>query len=153
MQLVNAIPSTWKNNLKHSDTYSQNLILLDYHLVKSNSLFSIEKLEPREVYCIINFSHNNKQYSLSKWKKFCLWTFYNIILLHLQFFWWKYHTSFLWLYNNTMSLEKITVETERWYNSSSANTAGCYVRFSWSQLPVLSNPKPHSYFETEHVQV
>ena len=60
MQLVNAIPSNWKNNLKHSDTYSQNLILLDHHLVKSNSLFSIEKLESRELYCIINSSRNSK---------------------------------------------------------------------------------------------
>ena len=60
MQLFNAIPSNSKNNLKHSDTYSQNLILLDHHLVRSNSLFSIEKLESRELYCIINFSRNNK---------------------------------------------------------------------------------------------
>ena len=34
MLLVNAIPSDWKNNLKHSDTYPQNHILLDHHLVK-----------------------------------------------------------------------------------------------------------------------
>ena len=45
MQLANSIPSNCKNNLKHSDTYSKNLIFLDNHLVKSNSLFSIEKLE------------------------------------------------------------------------------------------------------------
>ena len=49
MQLVNAITSNWKNNLKLSDTNSQNLILSDYHLVKSNSLFSIAKLESREL--------------------------------------------------------------------------------------------------------
>ena len=60
MQLVNAIPSKWKNNLKHSDTYSQNLILLDHHLVKSNSLFNTEKLESRELNRIINSSRNNK---------------------------------------------------------------------------------------------
>ena len=60
MQLVNTIPSNWKNNLKHSNTYSQNLILLDNHLVKSNFWFSIEKLEPKELYCIINSSRNNK---------------------------------------------------------------------------------------------
>ena len=59
MQLVNAIPSTWKNNLEHPDTYSQNLILLDHHLVQSNS-FDIEKFESRELYCIINSSCNNK---------------------------------------------------------------------------------------------
>ena len=63
MQLVNAIPSNWVNNLKHSDTYSHNPILLDHHLVKSNSLFNIEKLEWRELYCIINSSRNNKHTS------------------------------------------------------------------------------------------
>ena len=47
MQLVNAILSNWKNNLKHSDTYSLNLVFLDHYLVKSNSLFNIEKLESR----------------------------------------------------------------------------------------------------------
>ena len=60
MQLVDAVPSNWKNNLKHSDTYSQNLILLVHHLVKSNSLFNIEKFELRDLYCIINSSRNNK---------------------------------------------------------------------------------------------
>ena len=43
MQLINAIPSNWKNNLKRSGTYSENLIVLDYHLVKFNSLLSNEK--------------------------------------------------------------------------------------------------------------
>ena len=60
MQIVNAISSNWRNNLKHSDTYSHNLILLDHDMVKSNSLFSIEKLESRELYCIINSSRNSK---------------------------------------------------------------------------------------------
>ena len=49
-----------KTILKHSDTYSQNLILLDHHLVKSNSLFNTEKLESRKLYCIINSSRKNK---------------------------------------------------------------------------------------------
>ena len=60
MQLLNAIRSNWKNNLKHSSTYSQNLILLGHHLLKSIFLFSIEKFESREFYCIINSSRNNK---------------------------------------------------------------------------------------------
>ena len=63
MQLVNAISSNRKNNLKHSDTNSQNLILLDHHLVKPNSLFSIEKFGSRELYCIINSSRNSKPMS------------------------------------------------------------------------------------------
>ena len=41
-------------------TYLQNFILLDYHLVKSNSLFSSEKLKSREHYRIINSSRSNK---------------------------------------------------------------------------------------------
>ena len=46
----NAVPGNWKNDLKHSDTYSQNLALLDHYLVKSNDLFHIEKIELRELY-------------------------------------------------------------------------------------------------------
>ena len=38
LQLVNAISSNWKNNLKHSDTNSQNLMLLGHYLVKPNYL-------------------------------------------------------------------------------------------------------------------
>ena len=69
MQLLNAIPSNWKNNLKHSNTCSQNLILLDHHLVKSNSLFNVEKLESRGLYCIINSSRNNKPTSQTHFEK------------------------------------------------------------------------------------
>ena len=194
MPLVNAIQSVWKNNLKHSNTNSQNLILVDHHLVKSNSLFSIEKADSRELYCIINYSRNNKPHvtnifwkevwfegirleghlcittkSYHKYvsfqykilnkilylneKRFWLWTFYNIILLLQQFFWWQYNTSCLWLYNNTMSLEKITVEIERWFNSSSTITACCHLRRPWSRLPILLNAKPHSsHFKTVHIQ-
>ena len=60
MQLVKTIANNWRNNLKHSNTYSQNLILLDHHLVKSNSLLNIKKLEAIELYGVINFSRNNK---------------------------------------------------------------------------------------------
>ena len=50
MQLVNGIPSNWKNNLKLSDSNSQDLSLLDHHLVKFNSLSStdINKANPEE---------------------------------------------------------------------------------------------------------
>ena len=36
-----------------------------------------------------------------------------------------------------MSLEKITGEIERWFNSSSANTTGCHLRFPWNRLSIL----------------
>ena len=52
--------SDWKNNLKHLNTYSQNVILLGHHLLKSISLINIEKFESREFYYIINSLHNNK---------------------------------------------------------------------------------------------
>ena len=50
-------------------TYLQNFILLDYHLVKSNSLFSSEKLKSREHYCIINSSRSNKPTSQTYFQK------------------------------------------------------------------------------------
>ena len=49
-----------KKNPKHFDTSSQNLILLNHHLVKSNSLCNIQKLESRELCCFINSSRNGK---------------------------------------------------------------------------------------------
>ena len=53
-----------------------------------------------------------------------------------------------------MSLEKVTVEIERWFSSSSTNTTDCYLRFFLSRLPILLNPKPHSsHFETVHIQI
>ena len=69
IQIVKVIPSNWKNYLKHSETYSQNYILLDHHLVKSNSLFNTEKLESRKVYYIINSSRNNKPTSQKYFEK------------------------------------------------------------------------------------
>ena len=60
MQLVNTIRSIWKNNLKHSNTYSQSLILLDHPLVKYSSLFNNEMFESGVLYCIISFSRNKK---------------------------------------------------------------------------------------------
>ena len=54
---------------KLPDTYSQNLILLDHHLVKSNSLFNINKLESTEHYYIVNSSRNSKHTSQIHFKK------------------------------------------------------------------------------------
>ena len=79
MQLVNSIPSNRKSHLKHSDTYSKNLILLDHHLVKSNSLFSIEKLGSRGLYWVINSSCNNKPKSLIYFEKKFDWRFIYIL--------------------------------------------------------------------------
>ena len=47
-----------KNEFKlEQRLYFKSMLLLDHHLVKSNSFFSIEKLESRELYCIINSSN------------------------------------------------------------------------------------------------
>ena len=71
MELVNAIPSNWKINLKHSNNYSQNL--LDHLLLKSNFLFYIEKLESTKFYCIINSSRKNKPTSQIYFEKKFHW--------------------------------------------------------------------------------
>ena len=71
MELVNAIPSNWKNNLKHSNNYSKNL--LDHLLLKSNCLFYIEKLESTKFYCIINSLRNNKPMSQIYFEKKFHW--------------------------------------------------------------------------------
>ena len=37
-----------------------------------------------------------------------------------------------------MYLEKITVEIERWFNSSSTDNTGCPIQFPWSQVKCQS---------------
>ena len=62
IQLINAILSNSKINPKHSNTYLQNLILLDHHLVKS-ILYLILKSFSRQILekvLLKNSSRNNK---------------------------------------------------------------------------------------------
>ena len=53
LQLTHATPKTWKHILKENLDIRQNLVYLNYHLIKNNRLVSIEKLDSKDLYNII----------------------------------------------------------------------------------------------------
>ena len=139
-------------------------------------------LKSEELYCIINSSRDNKPTSHIYFEKkfdskeldwrfiytlprkvttntylssFLCKVLNNILYMNeKRFVFGLSTTSFLWLYNKTIYLEKITVELEKWFNSFSNNTTSCHLRFPWTRLPILLNPKSHSsHFETVRIQV
>ena len=53
IQIIDAIPSEWKNIIKENKNPTNNLILQDHHLIKNNSMISIEKLTSNELYSFL----------------------------------------------------------------------------------------------------
>ena len=51
MQLIYSIPQKWKNTI-NDNRISENLLLLNHHLIKCNILLSLEKLNSKELYWI-----------------------------------------------------------------------------------------------------
>ena len=52
MQLIHAIPNHWTMKLTENTINSQNLFYLNYHLIKSNQIYSFEKLTAKGLYMI-----------------------------------------------------------------------------------------------------
>ena len=52
IQLVHAIPNHLKKKLTEETMNSQNLSYLNHHLIKSNQIYSFEKLTAKELYLI-----------------------------------------------------------------------------------------------------
>ena len=54
MQICHAIPTSWKQTVKGFQV-SNDILLLDHHLIAKNRLISIEKLSSKELYNILIF--------------------------------------------------------------------------------------------------
>ena len=52
IQLVPAIPNHWKRKLTENKINSQNISYVNHHLIKSNQIYSLEKLTAKELYLI-----------------------------------------------------------------------------------------------------
>ena len=52
IQLVPAIPNHWKRKLTENKINSQNISYVNHHLIKSNQIYSLEKLTVKELYLI-----------------------------------------------------------------------------------------------------
>ena len=55
-QLIHTLPPSWKKIIKETDN-ADNLLLPNLHLIKKNTLIGIEKLNPRQLYSLLVYTH------------------------------------------------------------------------------------------------
>ena len=60
IQLINAIPKSWKEELRRSNHISDALSLYDHHMIKKNQIYSLDKCNSKELYCLQISLNNSK---------------------------------------------------------------------------------------------
>ena len=50
MQLLHAIPKSWKENLSNVKENIRNLIIQDYHIIKKRHMYFLIRLSSKEIY-------------------------------------------------------------------------------------------------------
>ena len=60
IQLINAIPKSWKEELRRSNRISDALSVYDHHLIKKNQIYSLDKCNSKELYCLQISLNNSK---------------------------------------------------------------------------------------------
>ena len=60
IQLINAIPKSWKEELRRSNRISDALSVYDHHLIKSNQIYSLNQCNSKELYCLQISLNNSK---------------------------------------------------------------------------------------------
>ena len=56
-QLIYTLPPSWKKIIKETDN-ADNLLLRNHHLIKKNTLIGIDKLNSRQLYSLLVYTHN-----------------------------------------------------------------------------------------------
>ena len=60
IQLINAIPKSLKEELRRSNRISDTLSVYDHQLIKSNQIYSLNKCNSKELYCLQISLNNSK---------------------------------------------------------------------------------------------
>ena len=60
IQLINSIPKSSKEELRRSNRISDVLSVYDYHLIKRNQIYSLEKCNSKELNCLQISLNNSK---------------------------------------------------------------------------------------------
>ena len=50
LQIIHALPQHWKESMNHFAGNLNNLCIQDHHLIKCNKIYSLEKLNTKELY-------------------------------------------------------------------------------------------------------
>ena len=68
-QILNSMPKSWKKTLADDGGNFRNLVHLDHHLIKNNSILALKKLSPAEIYSLLILLRNNIPTSQKYYKK------------------------------------------------------------------------------------
>ena len=60
IQLINAIPKSWNEELRRSNHISDALSVYEHHFIKRNQAYSLDKSSSKELYCLQIFLNNSK---------------------------------------------------------------------------------------------
>ena len=60
IQLINAIPKSWKEELCRSNHIPDAFSVYDHHLIKKNQIYSLDKCNSKELYCLQISLNNSK---------------------------------------------------------------------------------------------
>ena len=60
IQLINAIPKSWKEELCRSNHILDAFSVYDHHLIKKNQIYSLDKCNSKELYCLQISLNNSK---------------------------------------------------------------------------------------------
>ena len=60
IQLINAIPKSWKEELRRSNRVSNTLSVYDHYLIKRNQIYSLDRCNSKELYCLQMSLYNKK---------------------------------------------------------------------------------------------
>ena len=58
--MINVIPKSWKEELSRSNHISDALSVYDHHMIKKNQIYSLDKCNSKELYCIQISLNNSK---------------------------------------------------------------------------------------------
>ena len=117
--MINAIPKSWKEEIRRSNRISDALSVHDHHLIKSNQIYSLNKCNSKELYCLQIFLNNSKTRSQLYfedlfqnkdvgWKQVYLLTRRVTVDTNLRIFQYKILNNVLYLNEKLFSFKKIS---------------------------------------------
>ena len=120
IQLINAIPKSWKEELRRSNHISDALSMYDHHMIKKNQIYYSDKCNSKELYCLQISLNNSKtrsqlyfedlfQIKDVDWKHVYLLPRRVTVDTNLRIFQYKTLTNVLYLNENSLDLKRFYV--------------------------------------------
>ena len=122
IQLINALPKSWKEELRRSNRISDALSVYDHHLIKSNQIYCLNKGNNKELYCLQMFLNNSKtrsqlyfedlfQNKNNNWGHVYLLSRRVTVDTNLRIFQYKILNNVLYLVKNSLDLKRSHVRS------------------------------------------